>query len=227
MRGDGLRNLTEEVVAKRHAIILPVDHAGPSVQEMITTLAKRAVDCSFDFSDVVANTSRILKLFSFCFKCNTPDLCEEIANKIIAPENLTEGVIEWRLGSFLLQLKEWAEELGRDLDRVVQKIALACVETTPKAPRQRNASHCEYIASLAAWTCGCQLCEDVREFLKSDRRTYNLQDIGSPSVKHVRKGLQAHARELVTSTLVYTKPQSLSVRYDLLYSNISMTSTRH
>jgi hypothetical protein len=67
--------------------------------------------------------------------------------------------------------------------------------------------------SLAHYTCACQECDLVKDFLRGDASSITLPLIGALKRKHVEQELStSYLRELVTYNMISTVPQGLEVR---------------
>lgn len=211
LSADGLKILTQEINAKKDLFIYPAGHPGPTLQSMITILAKKTA-ASVDIN----SAEQILDALSWCLEQNASELCDDIVQRFCAAPISNANYIKTVLVPLLPQLRKWAVQNKKNMDGTIRKVVVMWTEKVLGLPAA-NSLLSTQLTSLAKWNCQCSACVLAREFLtKHQGQSTQLHRIGAPTRKHVELNLTTHARGLATWELVRTTPQSLSVRVNCI-----------
>ncbi|KAI0089279.1 hypothetical protein BDY19DRAFT_135108 [Irpex rosettiformis] len=212
LTGTGLRLLAQHLASRRDKLVFSQGAAGPSVQSIIDTLAKRA---TLGSCVSVASVSDIMATLHWCTKIMcAPNLCNGVIERLLSPSVIKGNYIARVLVPLLPELKNWGIQNKQNVDYAVQKIVGLWVKRVlgGALPAKTLAKSNQVAALAGKWTCECVPCSSARTFLvESDQKRVILRDIGVPAREHVEAFLSTHADGLATCDKLNKSPQSLQI----------------
>lgn len=176
-------------------------------QAKIAELAKHAV-ARIDLS----SDRQILDALDWSIEVNVPDLCDDVLKRALNPSVAGRRYIEDVLVPLVPKLRQWGVKHGHSMDSTLRKIVVIWKEKVLGASNPTIADRLNELK--IKWTCYCEWCRGVRNFIVNPNETSTLEPLGFKGCKHVDTFLGLYARGLVTwSKIKSTKPHSLSVRF--------------
>ncbi len=195
--------------ARRDAVVSSGGYPdlAPTWLAKITELSKHAV-ARIDLT----SARRILGELDWCIQVNAPDLCDDVLKRALNPSVAGRRYIEDILVPLVPDLRQWGIKHGRSMDSTLRKIVVIWKEKVLGASDPAIADRLNELK--IKWTCYCEWCREVRNFIVNPNETSTQEPLGFKGCKHVDTYLGLYARGLVTWTKVKsTKPHSLSVRF--------------
>ncbi|KAI0796338.1 hypothetical protein BC629DRAFT_1504956 [Irpex lacteus] len=206
--GVALQLLVTQMTARRDVVVSSGDYPNlaPTWQAKIAELAKHAV-AHIDLS----SARQILDALDWSIEMNVFDLYDEVLKRTLSPSVAGRRYIEDVLVPLVPDLRQWGIKHGRSMDSTLRKIVVIWKEKVLGASDPAIADRLNELK--IKWTCYCEWCRGVRNFIVNPNETATQEPLGFKGCKHVDTYLGLYARGLVTWTKVKsTKPHSLSIK---------------
>lgn len=200
----------EELHAIAHQIRLPIGYTGPTILTLTTTLCNKYATMT-----MLSNTQAITDALRRCLRMQAPEACAVVVKRVVAVDLLTSEYINVVLVPLIPELHRLALDFKKlnDFASTFQTILLAWINKV-LGPRPNDGGF-PGVSSFSQWTCSCNECSPIRNFLKSDSpsRHISLEHIGAPRRKHVELYLRVYAQSACSWSTIATSPQGIKVRH--------------
>lgn len=156
-----------------------------------------------------------LAALEFCLSLQLPDACKFVIGRLLNPAKLDVKYIETQLAPLLPDMRALLVKYNQPLTSeafamAARKIMLYWVQKV-MGPRPPD-STASLLGGLKAWTCNCDVCPPVRNFLTAKPEESNSWTrIGAPKRRHLEAFLSKHARQIATFATIRSTPQGITV----------------
>ncbi|KAG9036120.1 hypothetical protein FS837_001739 [Tulasnella sp. UAMH 9824] len=191
-----------------------VPSAEPSLRPVITHMI-RGMITSLPLT-AFQTRSQIVQLLDFCADNKNIDCCGELISKVTqAASTSTAQHISSELIPLLTELTGWLSRRGKPhtwhtFPLLFKTIIVTWIRRVLGTNKPADAA--QQLASLRSCRCPCNFCARAIGWLKtSSQRSFRIDRIGAPNVRHLEGNLRLCAGNIVTSSVVRTTPQGIDI----------------
>lgn len=161
-----------------------------------------------------------LAALEFCLSLQLPDACKFVIGRLLNPAKLDVKYVETQLAPLLPDMRallvKYKQPLTSEAFAIAsRKIMLLWVQKV-MGPRPPDTT-ASLLGGLKGWTCNCDVCPPVRNFLTAKPEESNSwARIGAPKRRHLEAFLSKHARQIATFATIRSTPQGITVCYNVV-----------
>ncbi|GJE87376.1 hypothetical protein PsYK624_034590 [Phanerochaete sordida] len=203
--GPNFRDLVDALRRVPEPHVYPEDYAGPSLAQVIVSLARRyARKAPSGDAEVVTDAVQWVIAVD-------PLLGRAVFDSVLAEPKITVEYVKdvlMPMARALCQQATEGERLGT-LAPLLQGIVKAWISTVPPSS---DRVFSDGWRALRSWRCPCMHCLQLRNFFTKDcMESKKLSHIGAHKVTHVDRELRGHARHLAVWETRGTRPKGLMI----------------
>ncbi len=169
-----------------------------------------------------------LAALEFCLTLQLSDACKFVIGRLLNPAKFDVKYIETQLAPLVPDMRallvKYKQPLTSEAFAIAfRKIMLHWVQKV-MGPRPPD-STASLLAGLKSWTCNCDVCPPVRNFLTAKPEESNSWTrIGAPKRRHLETFLSKYAKQIATFAMIRSTPQGITVCSAIVKQALSMNS---